>query len=201
MSSTYPVSGSTLTSKISTGLSTQLVIKVNSEAVGAIQTLTPTETRNAERVKEIGLDGVLELVYNQPTVYEATLERIVFDRLRLPEAFSRGFIHIKSQLVTFDIDIIDRSNGEDDAAVVTTLKECLFTKFAPTYTASDYIIKESATIMFRDIQTTQGTSSESAVQGGARGINFDRNQRERDTDVGNYAGTMDVADLINQTFE
>ena len=201
MSSTYPVSGSTLTSKISTGLSTQIIIKVNTEAVGAIQSIAPNQTRPIERIGEVGLDGVLELVPNKPTIYEASIERIVFDRLRLPEAFSRGFVNIKSQVISFDIDIIDRTNGDDDAAIVTTLKECWFTAYKPTYTSGDYIIKESASIIFRDIQTTQGTSSESAVNGGARGINFDRNERERSTDVGKYAGTMDVADLINQTFE
>ncbi len=110
----YPTSGSTLTSSISTGLSTQIIVKVGTETVGAIQTLSINQDRNIERVKEVGLDGVLELVPSKATTYDITVNRIVFDRLRLPEAFARGFINIKSQLVPFDIEIIDRTNGSLD---------------------------------------------------------------------------------------
>lgn len=207
--STYPVSGSTLTSKISTGLSTQIVVKVGTDTVGAIQNLSITQTRNIERIREVGLDGILEAVPNQATQYEATIERIVFDRLRLPEAFMRGFINIKSQLIPFDILIIDRTNGDGDGAVVHTLKNCWFNRYNPSYRADNFILSESASIVFEDIYTTLGSSSANAAQGGSRGVNFDVNERERATDRGSggtgggggFRGTMDVADIINQVFE
>jgi hypothetical protein len=96
----YPTTGSTLNSSISTGLSTQIIIKVGTETIGAVQRLQVTQTRNLERIKEVGLDGILEIVPRQPTEFEARVTRIVFDRLRLPEAFARGFINIKAQLST-----------------------------------------------------------------------------------------------------
>lgn len=198
---TYPTTGSTLTSKISTGLSTQIVVKVGTDTVGAIQSLAITQNRPIERVKEVGLDGTLEAVPNQPTTYDVRVTRIVFDRLRLPEAFMRGFINIKSQTVPFDIQIIDNTNGSDDGAVVHTLKNCWFNSYNPKFEAGNYILSEDAGIICEDISTTLGTSGESAVQGGARGVNYEVNARERSTDSGNYRGSMDVADLINQVFE
>jgi len=206
---TYPTSGSTLTSKIHTGLSTQIVIKVGTETVGAIQNLTINQTRNIERVRELGLDGILEAVPNQATQYEVTVERIVFDRLRLPESFARGFINIKAQVLPFDILIIDRTNGETDGAVNHKLVNCWFSRYSPAYRADNYIIQESATIVCEDVITTLGSSEANAVQGGSRGINYEVNERERATDRGSggtgggggFRGTMDVSDLINQAFE
>lgn len=205
----YPNSGSTLTSNISTGLSTQIVVKVGTETVGAIQNLSITQTRNLERIKEVGLDGVLELVPNQATTYSITVERIVFDRLRLPEAFARGFINIKSQLVPFDIEIIDRTNGDNEGAITHKLINCWFNTYNPSFKSADYIISESANIFCEDIISTLGGSEANAAQGGSRGINYQVNARERATDrgsggadgAGGFRGTMDVADLINQTFE
>lgn len=207
--SSYPTSGSTLTSSISTGLSTQIIVKVGTETVGAIQNLSITQGRNIERVKEVGLDGVLELVPNQATTYEIRVTRVVFDRLRLPEAFARGFINIKSQLVPFDIEIIDRTNGENEGSVVHKLVNCWFSNYNPAYKSDNYIIQEEATILCEDIISTLGNSEANAAQGGSRGINFETNARERATDRGSggtdrgggFRGTLDVADLINQTFE
>lgn len=205
----YPTSGSTLTSQISTGLSTQIIVKVSTETVGAIQSLTINQTRNIERVKEVGLDGILEAVPNQPTTYDITVERIVFDRLKLPEAFARGFINIKSQLIPFDILIIDRSNGDGDGIVTHTLSKCWFKSYSPSYKSNDYILSEGAGLICEDIISTLGSSDANAAQGGARGINFDVNARERATDRGSgggnlgagFRGTLDVDNLINQIFE
>lgn len=206
---TYPTSGSTLTSKIHTGLSTQIVVKVGTETVGAIQNLTINQTRNIERVRELGLDGVLEAVPNQATQYEVTVERIVFDRLRLSEAFARGFINIKAQVLPFDILIIDRTAGETDGAVNHKLVNCWFSRYSPAYRAENYIIQESATIVCEDVISTLGSSEANAAVGGTRGLNYEVNERERATDRGSggatggggFRGTMDVSDLINQAFE
>jgi len=182
----YPITGSTLTSSISTGLSTQILIKVANETVGAIQRLTINQNRTLYRAKEIGLDGVLEIVPQAPTEFDATISRIVFDRLRLPEAFARGFINIKSQLVPFEILVIDRTNGDNEGAVTHRLTNCWFNRYSPTYAADNFIITEEATIYIEDISSTLGSSQESAVNGGARGINYqvDSLGRERATDAG-----------------
>ncbi len=210
----YPTSGSTLSSQISTGLSTQIIIKVGTETVGAVQNLSVTHTRGLYRTKEVGLDGVLEIVPNSPTEYSLEVERIVFDRLRLPEAFARGFINIKSQLVPFDILVIDRTNGDGDGAIVHRFVNCWFNNYRPRYQAGDFIITESASIYCEDISTTVGSGDGNAADGGARHIKYDVNERERMTDRGSgststsgsttgsgFRGTMDVEGLINQTFE
>lgn len=207
---TYPITGSTLRSNISTGLSTQILIKVENETVGAVQSINITQNRGLERVREVGLDGILEIVPRQPTEYEATIQRVVFDRLRLTEAFKRGFINIKSQLLPFDIQIIDRTNGDDEGAVVHTLENCWFTRYSPRYQADNFIIQEEAQIWIEDIRTTLGSSQSTAVIGGARGIQpqTDTYGRETATDAGaggavpgaGYRGTMDVANITNAAF-
>lgn len=209
--STYPTSGSTLRSNISTGLSTQIIIKVGTETVGAIKSLGITHARNIERVREVGLDGILELVPNTATTYDITVNRIVFDRLRLPEAFARGFINIKSQLLPFEILIIDRTNGEGEGVVTHRLVNCWFNNYVTTYESDNYIITETAQIRCEDIVSNLGGSDANAAIGGARGINYevDTYGRERATDRGaggiggggGFRGTMDVAGLINAVFE
>lgn len=203
----YPISGSSLNSRIHTGLSTQIVVLVGDEPVGAIQDLNITQTRSLYRARELGLDGILEVVPNNSTEYQATITRIVFDRLRLPEAFSRGFVNIKSQLVPFDIEILDRSGGAQDSGsdVVHKLVSCWFNTYNPRYQANDFIISESATIYFEDIQTFfgGGASLGGADNSGARGIRgitpTDQFEREAGTDSGQFRGTLDVDDLINLT--
>jgi len=212
---TYPVTGSTLNSTIATGLSTQILIKVENETVGAIQNIDITHSRPLERVKEVGTDGILEIVPNRPTEYTIAVTRIVFDRLRLPEAFARGFMNIKAQLLPFDIQVIDRTNGDGDAAIVHTLSRCWFTDYKPTFRSDAFILQETATLWCEDISTTLGTTQSSAVQGGARGIQYQVNDRERQTDTGaggsstsgstsaggGYRGTMDVSGIVKAAFK
>lgn len=185
--------GSTLDSKISTGLSTQITVKVENTIVGAIQNLDISQNRNLERVKELGFDGVLEIVPNRPTEYNASITRIVFDRLRLPEAFERGFINIKSQLIPFDILIIDNS---ETVPITHTLVNCWFTRYNPRYTADSFIITETAEVYFEDIRSTIGNSAQNAARGGARGIKPLEIDRERKADAGGFRGTMDVPDIV-----
>lgn len=200
----YPVTGSTLGSKIQTGLSTQIVVLVENEPVGAIQELSLNQRRELYRAKEVGLDGILEIVPNQATTHDANITRIVFDRLRLPEAFKRGFINIKSQLVPFDIDIVDRTGGDIDsgAEVVHKLVNCWFNSYNPRISAGDFIISESATIWFEDIQTFYGNGAAlSDTSRGLRGITPSTLAREGATDAGNFRGTLDIANIVAQTFD
>lgn len=210
----YPITGSQLDSRISTGLSTQIVVKVSNMVVGAIQDLTIQHTRNVQTVTEVGTDGVIEAVPNQATVYNITTNRIIFDKLRLPEAFARGFINIKSQLIPFNIEIMDRTSGtlgvETDAKtgvttvnsgagiIVHTLTNCWFQQYTTTYNAGDYIIKEGATIICEDIRTTSGTTDAPLH---TKGGTYDYNSREASTDAGidYFRGTLDVDNIINIT--
>lgn len=207
----YPLTGSTLNSQISTGLSTQILVKVEGTSVGAIQRLQISHTRNLQENVELGNDGILEIVPRSATTYQATINRIVFDRLSLPEAFKRGFMNIKSQLLGFDIEIIDRSNGDTNGLIVHTLENCWFSSLSVSYQADNFIISQDATVKFEDIRSNLGTSQASAVIGGARGIvpQTDTFGRETATDSGaggsiigaGFRGTMDTSNLTNAVFE
>jgi len=110
----------------------------------------------------------------------------------------------------FDIQIIDRSNGDDEGAVVHTLENCWFTRYSPRYQSDNFIIQEEAQIWIEDIRTNLGSTQNSAITGGARGIEAqtDTFGRETATDAGaggavpgaGYRGTMDVANLMNAAF-
>lgn len=195
---TYPVTGSTLTSKISTGLSTQIIIKSGTETVGAIQSLSVKQNRPLERVKEIGLDGTLEITPRALTEVTLDVQRVVFDQLSVSEAFARGFINIQSQRIPFEILVIDRTAGDDSLSVVHRYTNCWFTSMNIDYKADNYIIMQNASIWAETVSTTR--NGENAAQGGARGINYQKEDRERDTDKGKYRGTMDASGIINAAF-
>jgi hypothetical protein len=193
----YPATGSTLKSSISTSLSTQILVKVDNETVGAIQSLEINHSRTLERIKELGTDGVLEIVPKEATTYSISVRRIVFDRLRLPEAFARGFINIKAQMLPFDIQVIDRTGGDGDGAVTHTFHNCWFNSYKPSYGADNFILSETADLWCEDVSTTLGSNSTSAARGGDRGINQNTVVHEQDTDTsaGGLRGSMDVSGL------
>lgn len=195
---TYPITGSTLNSKISTGLSTQIIIKAGTETVGAIQNLSVKQNRPLKRIAEVGLDGVLEITPHATTTVDLTVNRIVFDQLSVTEAFSRGFVNAKSQRVPFEILVIDRTAGDDSLSVVHKFTNCWFQSINVTYKADDYIIAQDATIWAEDVSTTR--NSENAAEGGSRGINYQIEARERNTDKGSYRGTMDASGIIDAAF-
>jgi hypothetical protein len=95
----------------------------------------------------------LEIIPNKATEYTVRIDRIVFDKMRLPEAFTRGFINIKSQMIPFDILIVDQ-NSDPLNPVTHTLVNCWFTTYSPKYEASAFIISESADVWCEDIRTT-----------------------------------------------
>src|SRR5271166_3637303 len=88
-----------------TAISTNIVIKVGAFAVGAIKTLSVTETRSIQMIDEVGTDGHIDSVPIKSTDISGSCSRTRFDRLRITEAFGRDFIHIQSQRIPFDIDI------------------------------------------------------------------------------------------------
>lgn len=180
----YLFTNSTNSSNIATGLATQIIVEVNNQRVGAIQRLVPRQQRNIRGVAEVGTDGFIEKVPNQPTDVTLDVERIVFDRLRLPTAFARQFVNIHAQRVPFDIRVFDKSNtdadeqavpgevsGSENSIVSHVYRNCWFQNYSSTYNAGDYIISESATISCEFVRTFTG--QDQPVDGGIRGITFD----------------------------
>lgn len=197
---------------MNTGLSTQIIIKVHGNPVGALQRLTVAQARPLFRVQEIGTDGVIEIVPQNATTFELTAERIVFDQLRLPESFSKGFRFINSQRLPFDIEVIDFSGTapnaviEDNNNLITmTYRNCWFTRYDTPYTADNYVITETGTLWCETaFLSTPTTSAENGIpySGGLRGIQptTDNAGIEQAVNIGDRRGSMDASGVIKSIF-
>lgn len=164
----YLFTGSSLNANIATSLSTQIVIEVDNQRVGAIQSFNPTQNRAIKGIGEVGTDGFIEKVPNSQTNITVSVNRIAFDLLRLPQAFSRAFYNIHAQRVPFDIKVYDVSgvpasnataDGEIASAsnttgIVTQVYEgCWFANLSTQYQSDNYIISETATIEVTNVKT------------------------------------------------
>jgi hypothetical protein len=178
---TAPNTGSTLTlpngiNKTSTALSTNIIILVNNTAVGAVQSLAISERRSLKMIDEVGTDGHVDSVPNQSTNITGTCQRIRFDRLRITEAFSRGFLHVASQVYPFDIVILDKQKRDQGSQISTVIKNVWISGLDYTYQVSDWVITDSMTWEAERIfSVLNGGSSPisggvPAAVGGERGI-------------------------------
>ncbi len=210
----YPNTQSRLGSFISTSLSTQIIIEVDNQKVGGIQNMTINQNRPIERVSEVGFDGILEALPNQPATVDLSVERIVFDGLSLPLAFGRPFHNIKSQRIPFIIKVYDRmyaqsttgapdfdADATDPGMIIHEYQGCWFKSLSQSYTSNNYIISQNADIVCEDVVTyfANGTTTPaipagfpSGYPGGADGeLAY---SIETTTDVGRR-GTLDAASL------
>lgn len=216
--STYPNTGSLINRGIddnagrtTTGLSTAIVIKVAGNAVGALQDFTLNQDRGLYEAVEIGTDGIIEVVPQSATKFKVTTNRLVFDQMRLPQAFSRAFVNIAAQRIGFDIEIFDlnyatgfitnagqvtQENAAGSGIMVMKIVNCWFSSLSTPYKANDYTIIESANLTAETIQL---------VNPGANGIrNLDPQTDtagiERLVNEGKRRGSLDVSGLVNSIF-
>jgi hypothetical protein len=203
--SNYLYTGSSLEAGTNTGLSTQILVKIDGKAVGAIQSLTATQTRRMRRINEVGTDGVIEIVPQSATEIVLRVERIVFMKKGLPESFNRAYTNIHAQRVPFDIFVYDFTNakgatldngffaGDSAEGVITTVYEnCWFNNLEIRYQASDYIVAQNASIDAEYVRTfANGDVGTSVVP-----VNADNNidPLERLADIGRR-GSMDARGL------
>lgn len=171
-----PNTGSTLTqasgiNKTSTAISTNIIIMVNNTAVGAIQSMAISEKRGIKMIDEVGSDGHVDSVPNVSTNITGTCQRIRFDRLRITEAFSRGFVHVQSQVFPFDIVILDKQKAATGSQISTVIKNVWISGIDYTYQVSDWVITDSMTWEAETIFSilNNGNSQPVAV-GGERGV-------------------------------
>ncbi len=202
----YPNTGSILTdqfgnARTGTSLSTNIIIEVDGVPIGAIQNININEKRPIAMIDEVGTDGHIDSVPKSSADFSGSCSRTRFDRLRVSEAFSRGFIHVHSQRVPFDIVIKDIFNGDDANAIVTTLKNVWISGLKYSYKADNYVIVDDMDFEFETIKSTLGQSQVNASQGGARGIPLFINSLERAADRGDRRGALDASGLINAYFE
>lgn len=202
-----PATGSIINNPITGGnrtgaqLSTMIVIRVGPQAVGAIQSININEARQVTQIDEVGTDGHIDSAPTKSTNISGSCDRIRYDQLRISEAFSRGFLHAKSQRIGFDIDIYDKWNGDDNNIIVTKLSNVWITSIGYTYSATEFLITDKMNWEAEDISSSlQGGGN--AATGGARGLirQVDSDGIEAQTDRGLRRGSLDAPNLINAVF-
>jgi len=172
----YPFTGSSLSSKVAAGLSTQIHISVDNQLIGGIQNFAPNQRREIRGIGEVGTDGFIEKVPTRPTNVTISVERVYFDLLRLPQAFARAFRNIHAQRVPFSIrvydvagvgvDFQDADGGlppDSDAKgiLVEEYVDCWFSSLSAAYQANDYLISERADIEVTYVRTILAPDSNS----------------------------------------
>lgn len=193
----YPNSGSLLTPQIHSGLSTQIVVKVDSTTVGAIQRLQIQQNRDMNVWEEIGTDGIVEIHPKGATKININVSRIVFDELRITEAFARSFVNLQSQRIPFNIYIIDKTSSVNEKyAIIHVLNNCWFNRYSPTYQAENFLIMEEASLVCEYI--TSSREGQAVPYGGSRGISYEYDTIERSTDVNGRCGRLDSAGLLTR---
>jgi hypothetical protein len=182
-------------------LSTNIIILVNGNTVGAVQNLSIEEARGGIRqVDEVGTDGHIDSAPNQSTNYTGSCERVRFDAMRIAEAFSRSFVHVKSQRIPFDIEIQDVFQDVDrENSIITTLKNVWIKNISVKYSSTDFVIVETMGWEAEDINSVIKTS-QNVVQGVGNGMAnpIILNSIEQSTDrSSDNRGSLDAPGLLN----
>lgn len=187
--------------RTATHLSTNIILMVGPNPIGAAQQLEVTEQRGGLRmIDEIGTDGHIDSAPNQSTNYNISCQRVRFDRMRIAEAFSRGFVHVKSQRIPFDIQIHDTFHNSDiNNSIITTLKNCWIERIGYTFNATDWVITETMAMQAEDIFSVFNGSGSNVVQETTNNglIIPNLNPFEREADRGDYRGSLDGPGLLD----
>lgn len=189
-----------------THVSTNIIIEVAGNAVGAIRQLSVNEARTIAMIDEVGTDGHIDSVPQKSTDISGSCQRTRFDGLRMAQAFSRPYVHVAAQRIPFDIVIKDifaatgATPGEVDAAatLVTTIRNVWISKISVTYRADDFVIVEDMDWQAEHIYTTLGANN-SAANGvpGARSLSLDpASPFEVAADKGDRRGALDGPGLL-----
>ena len=199
--------GSTLTfpgsqNKTSTAISTNILVTVRSPQgnipVGAIQQLSVSETRSIKMVNELGTDGSIDSTPNESTVITGSCQRVRFDRLRVTEAFGRGFLHAASQAYPFDIVIFDKQKLNQGSQISTVIKNVWIKSLQYAYQANDWVIMDTMEWQAEKIFSILNNGSNSpAATGGEIAIPFSNIPVERAADTSIQGGSLSASGLID----
>ena len=213
-----PNTGSTLglnsgVNKTSVSLSTNILILVNGVAVGAVQSLQITESRDITMINEVGTDGHIDSAPKSSTKISGSCERIRFDRLRISEAFGRGFIHVQSQAYPFDIVIMDKQKRDQASQISTVIKNVWIRQISTTYQAENWIISDKmdweAETIFSILNggsspipggTPVAVGGERGIQhmgSGPNGVGLINIEQLADTGTAGRRGSLDASGLID----
>lgn len=174
----YPYTGSSMDQRVSVGFSTHILIAVDvgagiQLAIGALQSMVISEGRQIKRVGETGTMGFVDIHPDSNSSIDIDATRIVFDAATITQSFGRGYKHIGSQRLPFNVYVIDRTHstklGVGDINTGTLLggfvrppitqiyHNCWFTSKTSTYLASTYQIVEQAHLACQYVEDVFGT--------------------------------------------
>lgn len=214
MTTGYPQTGSLLnlgdnfaTNTTNTAISTNILLAVRTpsgyQPIGAVQSMAISEKRAIKMIDEVGTDGHIDSVPNQSTNITGTCQRVRFQKLRVAEAFDRGFLHVAAQAYPFDIVIFDKQKFQVNAQVTTIIKNVWISGIDYTYQVSDWVITDSMTWEAEQIY--------SMVNGGPAAVGGQDNlykpfggasnptwiESQTDMGAGGRRGSLDAAGLID----
>jgi hypothetical protein len=182
-----------------THLSTNIIITVAGNVVGAIQKFDVFEDRGEiKMIDEVGTDGHIDSAPIRSTNYNGACQRIRFARTRLGEAFSRGWIHLKSQRIPFDIEIHDQFHDADPGnAIITTIKNVWFKRIGYTYAVDNWVITETGDWQAEDIFSVLNSNNVAGETASGRANAITLNPFEQQADRGVYRGALDAPGLLD----
>lgn len=207
----YPHTGSNLLDSSGrnvtrTGVSTNIIIQVDGNPIGAIQTIDFNEDRPIQMIDEVGTDGHIDSVPKGATNITGSCERIRFDNLRVAAAFSRGFVHVRAQRIPFDIVILDIFAADEadadgfnnsDNVLTTVIKNVWIRSIKTAYKADNFVISESMNWEGETIYSYLGQGQQAVPAPYARQIPvIDNDAFEKQADIGQRRGALDAAGLI-----
>ena len=195
--------------KTSTALSTNIVVVVNGTPVGAVRNISINESRDVRMIDEVGTDGHIDSAPTKSVDVSGSCSRTRFDGMRVAEAFSRGYVHVSSQRIPFDIEIHDIFQSPTDNLgnatnpIITVIKNVWIKGIKYQYKSDDFVIVDDMDWVAETIYSTLGNSNSNAVDpansgigGGQRRFVVDSNSIERAADRGDRRGALDAANLI-----
>jgi len=185
-----------------THLSTNIIIKVDGNVISTIQDIDYSEKAGIKKIPQVGTDGFVDIVRNESVDVTGSCSRIRWGGMRIAEAFSRGFIHVGSQRIGFNIEIQDIFlSNNTAAAIITVLDNCWISSITTAYKAGDFVIQDDMSFSARGIYSF--LNSGNVVQSPANGREFPiiLNAYEQEADRGAFTGALDAAGLMNAFLE
>ena len=184
--------------RTATHLSTNIIIKVDGNVVGAVKSLDVNESRSIKMIDEVGTDGHIDSAPQSSTNISGSCSRTRFDRMRIAEAFGRPFLHVKSQRIPFDIEIQDIFHDSDpNNAIITVIQNVWIKEIRYTYSADDFIIVDNMSWEAENIYSVMNNNNVVSAVGNGRANPIILNAYEAQADSGKYLGALDAACLLN----
>lgn len=184
--------------RTATHLSTNIIIKVDGNTVGAVQSMSVREERQVTQWSEVGGDGIIDSAPTQSATVAGSCSRIRFDRMRIAESLSRSFLHVKSQRIPFDFEIHDTfADADPGNAIITVIKNVWMKQISYNYKSSDFIIIDDMDWIGEDIYSLLNNGNVAQAVANGRSNPIKLNAFEREADRGLYRGALDANGLIS----